>query len=106
LITALKARAADVLHGIPTNATHGETLQALEDSFGDQHFPAAFRNQPNRSTQKAEESLQDFATAVEQVAHRAYPSKPKNRVKKDAGKKFSDRVQDDGKNFAADRRGD
>jgi hypothetical protein len=40
LITALKGRAADVLLGIPKNATYEEILQALEDRFGDQHFAA------------------------------------------------------------------
>jgi hypothetical protein len=41
LIRALKGRAADVLPGIPTNPTYKDTLQALEDRFGDQHFAAA-----------------------------------------------------------------
>jgi hypothetical protein len=45
LITTLKDRVTDVLHGIPTNATYEETLQALEDRFGGQHFAAAFRQQ-------------------------------------------------------------
>jgi hypothetical protein len=35
LFTAVKGRAADVLHGIPTNTTYDETLHALEDRFGD-----------------------------------------------------------------------
>jgi hypothetical protein len=42
LITALKGRAAEVLPGITTNSTYGDTLQALEDWFGDQHFSAAY----------------------------------------------------------------
>jgi hypothetical protein len=52
LITALKGRAADVLPGIPTNTTYENTLQVLEDRFGDQHFAAAYRCQLTR-TQKA-----------------------------------------------------
>jgi translation initiation factor 2B subunit (eIF-2B alpha/beta/delta family) len=77
LITALKGRAADVLPEIPTNTTYKNTLQALEDRFGDQHFAAAYRCQLTTRTQKAGESLQDFATAIELLAHRAYPTLPK-----------------------------
>jgi hypothetical protein len=51
LITALKGRAADVLPGIPTNTTYENTLQALEDRFGDQHFAAAYRCQLTSRTQ-------------------------------------------------------
>jgi hypothetical protein len=45
LITALQGRAADVLHGIPTNATYEEALQALEDRFGDHHVATVYRSQ-------------------------------------------------------------
>jgi hypothetical protein len=67
LITALKGRAAEVLPGIPTNTTYEDTLQALEDGFGDQHFAAAYHCQLRTRTQKPGESLQDFATAKEDI---------------------------------------
>jgi hypothetical protein len=51
-----------------------ETLQDLEDRFDDHHIVAAFRNQLKTSTERAGESLQEFATAMEQLAHRAYPT--------------------------------
>jgi hypothetical protein len=57
LVTALKGRAADVLYGIPADTTYEETLQALEDHFGDQHFAAAYCCQLTTRTQKAGESL-------------------------------------------------
>jgi hypothetical protein len=41
LIMALKGRAADKLAGIPINTPYEDTLQTLEDWFGDQHFAAA-----------------------------------------------------------------
>jgi hypothetical protein len=94
LITALKGRAADVLRGIPTSATYEDTLQALEDRFGDQHFAAAYRCQLTTRTQKAGESLQDFATAIEQLAHRAYPTLPEEPIRREAGKGFSYGVRD------------
>jgi hypothetical protein len=64
LITALEGRATDVLHGIPKGATYEEILQALEDSFGEELFAAAYRSQLNARMQKAGESLQDFAAAI------------------------------------------
>jgi hypothetical protein len=91
-----------VLRGIPKNANYEETLQGLEESFGDQHFAAAFRSQ--LKTRKAGDSLQDFATAVEQLAHRAYPTLPEDHKRREAGKAFGDRVEDQDKNFTADRR--
>jgi hypothetical protein len=93
IITALKGRAADVLPGIPTNTTYENTLQAREDRFGDQHFAAAYRCKVTR-TQKVGESLQDFATAIELLAHRAHPTLPQEHIGREAGKTFAYGVQD------------
>jgi hypothetical protein len=92
LIKALKGRAADVLPAIPTSTTYKNTLQALEDRFGYQHFAAAYRSQLTR-TQKAGESLQDFATAIELLAHRAYPTLTEDNLGREAGKVFAYGVQ-------------
>jgi peptide subunit release factor 1 (eRF1) len=94
LITALKGWAADVLHDILTNATYEEILQALEDRFRDQHFAAGFRSQLKTRTQRAGESLQEFAAAIEQLAHRAYLTLPEERIRREAGKAFADGVKD------------
>lgn len=94
LIIALKGHAADVLHGIPTNTTYEETLQALEDRFGDQHIAAAYHYQLTTRTQKAGESLQDFAIAIEQISHRAYPTLPEDHIRREAGKFFAYEVKD------------
>jgi hypothetical protein len=94
LITALKGRAADVLYSILTSTTYEETLQALEDHFGDQHFSAAYRCQLTTRTQKTGESLQDFATAIEQLAHRAYPTLPEDHIRSEAGRAFACGVKD------------
>jgi hypothetical protein len=88
LITAVKGRAADVLHGIATNTTYEGILQALEDRFGDQHFAAAYRCQLTTRTQEAGESLQDLATAIEQLAHRTYPTLPEEHVWREAGRAY------------------
>jgi hypothetical protein len=94
LITALKGRAADLLPGIPTNTSYGDTLQALEDRFGDQHFAAAYRCQLTTRKQKAGESLQDFATAIELLAHCAYPMLPEDHIGREAAKAFAYGVED------------
>jgi hypothetical protein len=77
-----------MLYGIPTNLTYEEALQALEDRFGDQHFASTDSYQLKARTQRAGESLQDFATVVEQLAHRAYPTLPEDHIWREAGKAF------------------
>jgi hypothetical protein len=94
LITALKDRAADVLPGIPTNTTYEDTLRALEDRFGDQHFAAAYRCQLTTRIQNPGESLQDFAKAIEMLALRAYPNLPADYVAREAGKAFAYGIRD------------
>jgi anion-transporting ArsA/GET3 family ATPase len=89
LITALKGRAADVLAGIPINTAYEDTLQTLEDRFGDQHFAAAYRCQLTTRKQKAGESLQEFATAIELLAHRASPTLPEDHIGREAAKAFA-----------------
>jgi hypothetical protein len=71
-----------------------EAIEALEDHFGDQHLAAAYRSQLNAGTQKAGESLQEFATAIEQLAHRAYPALPEDHVRRKAGKAFVNGMED------------
>jgi hypothetical protein len=93
IITALNGRAANVLPGIPTNTIYDDTLQPLEDRFGDQHFAAAYRCQLTTRIQKAGESLQDFATAVELLAHRAYPTLPEDHIGTEIEKAFAYGVQ-------------
>jgi hypothetical protein len=94
LITALKGRAADVLPGIPTNTIYEDTLRALEDSFEDEHFVAAYRCQLTFRRQNARESLQDFATAIEMLALRAYPNLPTDYIAREAGKSFAYGISD------------
>jgi hypothetical protein len=94
LITALQGRAADVIHGIPINATYEATLQTLEDRFGDEHFAVAYRSQLNSRRQRAGESWQEFAIAIEQLAHRAYPTLPEEYIKQESGRAFVDGVED------------
>jgi hypothetical protein len=93
-IAPLQGRACDVLHGVLRGATYEETIEALEDRFGDQHLAAAYRSQVKTRTQKAGESQQEFATAIEQLDHRAYTALPEDHVRKEAGRAFTDGVED------------
>jgi hypothetical protein len=94
LITALQDRATDMLQGVPKGVTYEETLEALEDIFGDQHLAALYRSQLKSRTQGVGQSLQEFATAIEQLAHQAYPALFKDYIWRKAGKAFSDEVED------------
>jgi hypothetical protein len=42
----------------------------------------------------AGESLQDFATAIEQLAHRAYPTLPEDHIRREAGRAYAYGVKD------------
>jgi hypothetical protein len=93
LIIALQVRAADVLHGIPASVIYEDALQALEELFGDQHFATAYRSQLKARTQRAEESLREFAMAIEQLACHASPTLPNEHTKREAGRAFADGVE-------------
>jgi hypothetical protein len=92
-LTSLNGRAADVLHNIPTSTTYEDTLQARAENFGTQHFAAAYRCQLTW-TQKAGESLQGFATAIERLAHHAYHNLSEDHIRREAGNAFSYCVRD------------
>jgi hypothetical protein len=64
LITGLQGPATDVLQ---------ETLEDLEDCFGNQYLAAAYRSQLNSRTQDIGDSLQECGKAIEQLAHSTYP---------------------------------
>jgi hypothetical protein len=44
LVTTSQGHATNVLHGVPKGVTHEETLEALEDHFGDQHLAAVYHS--------------------------------------------------------------
>jgi hypothetical protein len=51
-----------------------ETIRATEDQFGDQHLVAAYRTQLETRIRIIGEPLQEFATAIEQLIHCAFPA--------------------------------
>jgi hypothetical protein len=83
-----------MLHGVPKGTTYEETLQALEDCFRDQHLAIVYCSQLKTRTQGVRESLQEFSTAVEQLAHHAYPALPEDHIMWKTGKVFADGIED------------
>jgi hypothetical protein len=94
LITALRGRVADVLYGIPKGSTYEEILETLEDRFGDRHLAVVSRYELKTRTQRDGESLQDFATAIEQLVHRACPALPEDHTRREAVSAFFDGLAD------------
>jgi hypothetical protein len=85
LITTLQGWATDVLHGIP---------KGMEDRFGGDHFAVAYLSQLKVRTEKVGKSMQDFVSAIEQLAHRAYTTLPEDHIRREARKAFVDGVED------------
>jgi hypothetical protein len=94
LITVLQGRATNVLHGVTKGATCEETLEALEDRFGDQHLAAAYHSKQKPRIQGVEESLEKFSTAIKQLTHHAYPTLSEDHIRREAGKAFAEGVED------------
>jgi hypothetical protein len=65
----LQGKAADILHTVPAEATYEDIVGALRDRFGDHQLAAAYRSQLKARAQASGETLQEFALAVEQLAH-------------------------------------
>jgi hypothetical protein len=57
LITTLNVLAGHILHGVPTEATYEEIIEALENRYGDHHQEIAFHSQMKRITQHVGELL-------------------------------------------------
>jgi hypothetical protein len=72
----LQGQAADVLHSVPAGAPYEDIVGALQDRFGDHQLTAAYRSQLKTRVQTGGETLQEFAAAVEQLAHRALVGLP------------------------------
>jgi hypothetical protein len=81
-----------------------ETNGAAENCFGDQHLAEAYRNQLKTRTQCVGECLQQFLTAVEQLAHHSYPALTEDHVRREAIRALTNGVEDPYKNSAAPRR--
>jgi hypothetical protein len=64
LISTLQGRVTEVLQGVPKGATYEETLEALEDRFGDQHLASTYCSQLKTRTPGVGKPFQESVTAV------------------------------------------
>jgi hypothetical protein len=85
LITDLQGQATVVLCGFLKDVTKEEVLEALEACFGNQHLATTYHNQLKMRIHGVGKSLQEFSTAIEQLAHHAYPTLPEDHIRKEAG---------------------
>jgi hypothetical protein len=72
-----------------------ETTGTTEDRFGDQHLTAGYHDHLNRGTQILGESLQEFATAIEQMTSCAFLSY-NYHIHRGPGKAFINGITDQG----------
>ncbi|KAJ4449439.1 hypothetical protein ANN_00838 [Periplaneta americana] len=94
LLAALQGQASEILHSVPEDGAATEIMAALEGRYGDHQLAAAFRTQLNTRVQQSGESLQEFAMAVEQLAHKALRDLPPNFVAGEAAYTFGSGVRD------------
>jgi hypothetical protein len=57
------------LHSFPAEASYEDIVWALQDRFGNHQLAAVYRSQLKSRVQTSDETLQEFAAAVEQLAH-------------------------------------
>jgi hypothetical protein len=90
LITALQGWATDMLHGVPKSTAYEETWRSTSETST---LPPRISQLKTR-TQGVTESSQEFTTAIEQLAHSTYPTLPEDHIRREAGKAFTDRIED------------
>jgi hypothetical protein len=86
--------AAHILHGVPTRVTYNDVTEVLENSYSDHHLEAAFISQLKRRNQLVGVSLEEFATATNQLAHHAHIELPEHLISKEATCAFANRVRE------------
>jgi hypothetical protein len=69
LLSVLQGQAADNLHTMLAEVMYEDTVGALWDCFGDHQLAADYGSQLKVRVQGSGETLQEFAAAVEQLAH-------------------------------------
>jgi hypothetical protein len=95
LLSVLQGQAADVLHSVLAEASYEDIVGALRDRFGDHQLAAAYyRSHLKARVQTGGETLQEFAAAVEQFAHRALVGLPADHIQTEAAHAFIDGIRD------------
>jgi hypothetical protein len=66
-----QGQASDILHSVPAETSYEDIVRAMQNRFVDHQLAAACRSQLKARVQMSGETLQEFAAAVEQLAHQA-----------------------------------
>jgi hypothetical protein len=90
----LNKPAAHILHGIPTEATYEKVTAVSENRYSDHHTEEVFQAQKKRRTQCIKGSMQEFATAIEYLAHRAHVELPEYLISTEATRVFTNGVSE------------
>jgi hypothetical protein len=94
LLSVLQGQAADVLHSVPSEASYEDIAGALRDRFGDHQLAAVYRSHLMARVQTGGKTLQEFAGAVKQLAHRALVGLPEGHIQTEAAHAFIDGIRD------------
>jgi hypothetical protein len=94
LLSVIQGKAADFLHTVPAEAKYEDIVEALQDRFGDHQLAAAYRLQRTARVQVSSKTLQEFAAAVEQLAHRPLVGLPVAFIQTEAAHFFIDGLRD------------
>jgi hypothetical protein len=95
-LTALWGWACNILHGVPRGSKYKESIGATEDRFGERSLTTGYHNQLKILTQDNGESLQKFATTIEQLTHHAFPALHEDHVLRGACYAFGNGIRDQG----------
>jgi hypothetical protein len=93
-LSVMQGQAAHVLHSVPAEASYEDIVGALRDLFGDHQLAAAYRSHLKVRVQTCGETLQEFAAAVEQLAHRALVELPVDHIQTEAAHAFINGIRD------------
>lgn len=88
-ITALNEPPAHILHEVPTGVSYEEVTEELENHCSNHHLEAALHSQQKR-TQLVGESLQEFASTTNHLAHHAHFELPEHLISEEAAHVFVD----------------
>jgi len=92
LLSVLHSKAADMQNTVPSEAIYEDIVESLRDRFDDHQLAAAYRSQLKVRVQAGGETLQEFAAAIEQLAHRALVGLPVAFVQMEAAHSFIDSI--------------
>jgi hypothetical protein len=81
-------------YSVPAEESYEDIVGALQDRFGDHQLAAAYRSYLKARVQTSGETLQEFAAAIERLAHRALVGLPVGYIQTEAAHAFIDGIRD------------